>query len=148
VRLPLLPESLPNRQAETLAPLARPTSARKVLVVDDNVDAAHSVATLLQIWGHEIRVAHSGPDALQAAEAFQPDIVLLDIGLPGMSGYEVARQLRQQPRFQRTVLAAITGYGQEQDRRQSGQAGFDHHLTKPVAPATLQELMAVPSGAN
>lgn len=142
VRLPLLPVSPLNPRVEAMAPQAGPTPTRKVLVVDDNLDAAHSLATLLQIWGHEICIAHSGPEALQAAATFQPEIVLLDIGLPGMNGYEVARQLRQQPRSQRLVLAAVTGYGQEHDRRQSGEAGFDHHLTKPVAPATLQNLLA------
>ncbi len=143
VRLPALPESAqPNHTAKASGPSSAPRSARRVLVVDDNVDAAESVAMLLRMWGHEVRLAHTGPDALVAAEEFSPEIVVLDIGLPGMSGYEVARRLRQQPTFARTVLAAVTGYGQEEDRRRSQDAGFNYHLTKPVEPETLLRLVA------
>jgi len=117
---------------------------RRVLVVDDNVDAARSFAEIARLWKHEVRVAYDGPEALELAQAYRPEIVLLDIGLPGISGYEVARRLRQQPEFRRTVLVATTGYGQEEDRRRSREAGFDYHLVKPVARDALESLLANP----
>ncbi len=142
VRLPAL-SGVPGLGPGETGQQTLPASAgRRVLVVDDNVDAAESVAMLLRLEGHEIRLAYSGPEALQAAEEYRPEVILLDIGLPGMNGYEVARRLRQQPPFQRTLLAAMTGYGQDEDRRRSAEAGFDRHLTKPVDPDTLVRLMA------
>jgi PAS domain S-box-containing protein len=120
----------------------RAPALRRVLVVDDNVDAAESIGMLIRLWGHEVRVAYNGPQALKAAEEYRPEVVVLDIGLPGMSGYEVARQLRQRPQFEKALLVAVTGYGQDEDRRRSGEAGFDHHLTKPVDPDTLHALLA------
>jgi PAS domain S-box-containing protein len=119
-----------------------PAALRRVLVVDDNVDAAESIGMLLRLWGHEVRVAYNGPQALEAADEYRPEVVVLDIGLPGMSGYEVARQLRQRPQFKTALLVAVTGYGQDEDRRRSGEAGFDHHLTKPVDPDALHALLA------
>jgi two-component system CheB/CheR fusion protein len=113
---------------------------RRVLVVDDNVDTAESMVLLLRLRGHEVQVAFSGPAALEAAAAFEPEIVLLDIGLPGLDGYEVARSLRQD-RKAKLVLVALTGYGQEEDRRLAREAGFDYHLTKPVDPAVIYELL-------
>jgi two-component system CheB/CheR fusion protein len=110
--------------------------------VDDNVDAANTMAMLLRLSGHEVRTAHDGPSAIHAAQSYRPDIVLLDIGLPGMDGFEVARRLRALPDLKRLVLVALTGYGQEEDRRRSSAAGFDHHLVKPVDPSTLTELLA------
>jgi CheY-like chemotaxis protein len=103
---------------------------------------AQAVATLLRLWGHDIRVAYNGPEALREADSFQPEVIMLDIGLPGMNGYEVARRLRQQPRFQKTMLVAVTGYGQDDDRRRSSDAGFDQHWTKPVSPDTLEHIVA------
>jgi CheY-like chemotaxis protein len=100
------------------------------------------MALLLQIWGHEVRTAFDGPAALALATEYQPDVVLLDIGLPGMNGYEVAQRLRQLPGLDRAVLAAVTGYGQESDRQRTRNAGFDRHLVKPVDPAALQDLLA------
>jgi CheY-like chemotaxis protein len=113
-------------------------------VVDDNVDAAESVAALVRLWGHKVRLAHNGPEGFRAAEEFQPEVVLLDIGLPGMNGYDVARRLRQQPASRDALLIAVTGYGHEEDRRRSAGAGFDHHLTKPVDPEALQRLLELP----
>jgi two-component system CheB/CheR fusion protein len=113
-----------------------------VLVVDDNVDAAESVGMLLKLWGHEVRLAHNGPEALQAAEQHQPEVVVLDIGLPGMNGYEVAKQLRRKPEFEKALLIAVTGYGQFDDRQRSHDAGFSQHLTKPVNPEELRTLVA------
>jgi CheY-like chemotaxis protein len=124
------------------APAKGPGS--RILVVDDNVDATDSLALLLGVSGHEVRTAYDGPAALEAAEAFDPAIVLLDIGLPGMDGYEVARRLRQLPGRDKVLLVALTGYGQEEDRRRSREAGFDHHLVKPVDPEVLLALFAAP----
>ncbi len=143
VRLPgLLPASVPAPAAGAAPPAH--AAPRRVLVVDDNVDAAESTAMLLRMWGHEVRLAHNGPEALRAAEPFRPEVVLLDIGLPGMSGYEVARRLREQPGSRDAVLIAVTGYGHEDDRRTSAGAGIDYHLTKPVDPEVLEPLLAQP----
>ena len=100
----------------------------RVLVVDDNVDTADGLAILLRLSGYQARVVYSGLSALEAADEYQPNVVLLDIGLPGRDGYEVARRIRQQPRLKDVVLIAITGYGKETDRQRSQGAGFDHHL--------------------
>jgi CheY-like chemotaxis protein len=115
--------------------------ASRILVVDDNVDAAESLALLLRLNGHEVRTAHDGPAALEADATFQPDVVLLDIGLPGMDGYGVARRLREQPRDKRLTIIAATGYGRDEDRFRSKEAGFDHHLVKPVDPSLLEEYL-------
>jgi two-component system CheB/CheR fusion protein len=117
---------------------------KRVLVVDDNVDAAESVAMILRLTGYDVRCTYDGVSALDAAKAYHPDVVVLDIGLPGISGYEVARRLRLDPEFEETPLVAVTGYGQDVDRRRSQSAGIDYHLTKPVDPATLQQLLAKP----
>jgi CheY-like chemotaxis protein len=114
----------------------------RVLAVDDNVDTADSLALLLTIWGHEARVAYDGPTALATALAYRPEVVLLDIGLPRMDGYQVARQLRRQTMFENALLVAITGYAQEKDFCRSGEAGFDLHLVKPLEPESLRELLA------
>jgi CheY-like chemotaxis protein len=116
-----------------------------VLVVDDNQDAADSLALLVQVAGHEVRTAHDGPTALEVAKTFRPEVVLLDIGLPRMDGYEVARQLRKQPGLEKVVLAAVTGYGQEEDRRRTHEAGIDEHLVKPVDPTDLEKVLAAAS---
>jgi CheY-like chemotaxis protein len=115
-----------------------------VLVVDDNVDAAETIAMLLRASGYEAHCIYDGPSVLEAAKEYRPDVVVLDIGLPGMSGYEVARALRAEPEFRRTPLVAVTGYGQDEDRRRSQEAGFDYHLTKPVDPKALEAFVAQP----
>jgi PAS domain S-box-containing protein len=117
---------------------------RRVLIVEDNVDAAEILAAYLRMGGHDVRVALNGPAALQAATAFRPEVVLLDIGLPGMTGYEVARRLRQSPELETALLVALTGYAQSEDRHRASEAGFDHHLAKPVDPGTLKTLLAQP----
>ncbi len=117
----------------------------KVLVVDDNLDAAHVLAILLNKSGHETRLAHTGPAALQEADAFQPDVMVLDIGLPEMDGLEVARRVRQHPTLKNIVLIAMTGYGQETDRQRSQEAGFDHHLVKPADYGQLNKVLAAVS---
>jgi two-component system CheB/CheR fusion protein len=110
-------------------------------VVDDNRDAADSLAMLLRLKGHDVVVAYDGPSALTAV-TFGPDLVLLDLGMPGMDGYEVARRLRQLPEGRGCLLAALTGWGQEEDRRRTREAGFDRHLVKPVDPVELTALLA------
>ncbi len=112
----------------------------RVLVVDDNRDAADSLAMLLELWGHEVQVVNEPATALEVARTQQPEIVLLDIGLPGMDGYEVAKLLREQG-LRKAFLAAVTGYGQEEDRQRAQEAGFDYHLVKPLDPDLLQELL-------
>jgi CheY-like chemotaxis protein len=117
-------------------------SRYRVLVVDDNPDGADTLAMMLTIMGHDTRTAHDGQEALEAAEAFRPDVVLLDIGLPKLNGYEVARRLRAQPWGESTVLIAQTGWGQEEDRRRSKEAGLNFHLVKPIDPEDLEKLLA------
>ncbi|CAN7530184.1 ATP-binding protein [Massilia sp. LjRoot122] len=118
----------------------------KVLVVDDNVDAARMLAMVVAAQGHEVRVEHDSHEALALAAAFAPDLCLLDIGLPEMDGYELARRLRRHPASAGATLVAVTGYGQEQDRRNSAAAGFDHHLVKPVDMASLDKIVAGAAG--
>jgi signal transduction histidine kinase len=120
----------------------RTTTARRILVVDDNVDAADSLGRLLQLLGHEISLAHDGPAALRAFAASVPEVVFLDIGLPGLDGYEVARRLRRTPVGAHTLLVALTGYGQHEDRALAQAAGFDHHMVKPVDPTLIENLLA------
>jgi CheY-like chemotaxis protein len=117
----------------------QPPPATRVLVVDDNADVAESLAVLLGLWGHEARVAHDGPAALRLAREHRPDVVLLDLGLPGLSGHAVAQRLRQQPDLASTLLVAVTG--SEPDGR-SQEAGLDMHLTKPVDLDELRRLLA------
>jgi PAS domain S-box-containing protein len=141
VRLPLtcIPESPSIDHTPARANSVPP---RRILVVDDNADAADTLAMVLSLRGYDVRVARDGPAALRAAGEFHPELVLLDIGLPGMDGYAVARALRAEPAEGRVRLVALTGYGREEDRRRSAEAGFDDHLVKPIAPETLLELLA------
>jgi CheY-like chemotaxis protein len=121
----------PRRTAEPL----------RILVVEDNRDAADSLRLLLELYGYDVAVAYSGPDGVQAAEQWQPDVVLCDIGLPGLDGYGVARRLRQNPSTAKARLIAVTGYGAEDDRRRSREVGFEAHLVKPVDPDALQGVL-------
>ncbi len=145
VWLPLHPvggEDLSPEGATSDAPPAAPRSGYRLLVVDDNQDAANSLATLLRLEGHEARVAYSGVAALQMTKAFTPDAVFMDLGMPGMDGYETARRMRAQPGLERTILAALTGWGQQEDRRRTSEAGFNYHLVKPPEPEALEEILA------
>lgn len=117
-------------------------SRKRVLIVEDNQDAALSLRILLELSGCEVRVAHTGPDGINAAKAMHPNLVLCDIGLPGMNGYEVAKKLREEEPSEELVLVAMTGYGEEEDRRLAAEAGFDSHLTKPVDPELIERLLA------
>ncbi len=141
VCLPVLPRALaPQAEPQVPAePLARPL---RLLVVDDSDDTAEMMGTLLTLAGHDVRIAHSGPAALEATAAHRPDVIVLDIGLPGLDGYQVAQRLRQDPAMKGVMLIAASGYGQESDRRRAREAGFDHHLVKPVDPQRLQEILA------
>src|SRR5689334_10887819 len=121
--------------------MADGATATRILVVDDSVDSAETLGELLRIWGHDVRLAHDGPAALAAAREYRPEIVLLDIGLPGMDGFAVAGELRKEGLGGR-MLVALTGYGEQQDKDRAQKAGFDHHLTKPIDPDTLQKLLA------
>jgi signal transduction histidine kinase/DNA-binding response OmpR family regulator len=122
----------------------RPTKGRKILVVDDNIDSAVTLARVLKLMGNETRAAHDGAGAIDVAAAFRPEVVLLDIGMPGMNGYDAAQKIREQPWGREMVLVALTGWGQDDDRRRSREAGFNFHMVKPVDPAGLERLLAEP----
>ena len=142
VRLPLA-DSVPFAKdaADAGAPAAT-TVRRRVLVADDNRDAADALAMLLELAGHEVRVAHGGRAALSLAQTFRPDVAILDIGMPELNGYEVARELRRAPWGARMCLVALTGWGQDEDRQRAQEAGFNRHLTKPVDTDALEKLLA------
>jgi CheY-like chemotaxis protein/two-component sensor histidine kinase len=141
VRLPAL-SSAGESIIARIETAKQPAQTSRVLVVDDNMDAADMLVMMLQLFGHEVRVAYTGQTALETAVEYQPDVVLLDIGLPDMNGYELARQLHQQPQTKGVRLIAVTGYGQDSDRQRSQEAGCEHHLVKPVDPQKLQDLLA------
>ncbi|HEX6999521.1 MAG TPA: PAS domain-containing protein [Gammaproteobacteria bacterium] len=134
-----------RREAGAASPMS---IGRKILVADDNQDAAHTLAMLLRLSGHEVRTAHGGEAALALASTFRPDIALLDIGMPDLDGYEVAKQLRRTPWGRGLRLVAVTGWGQEEDKRRARAAGFDHHLTKPVDPQQLAALLLQPAAGG
>jgi two-component system CheB/CheR fusion protein len=141
-----LPARVPVSASEPLLPRETspftPARPVRVLVVEDNVDAAESLATLLRLWGHDVHVVHDGLDALDAARDYRPEVVLLDIGLPGLDGYQVAERLRDEVGLDQALLVAMTGYGQPEDRRRSREAGIHHHFVKPVEPFVLRNLLA------
>ncbi len=140
ITLPLAAEGTGEAEVSAAA-RESPAESRRILVVDDNVDGAESLAMLLQLTGHETRIVHNGPDTLAAALEFGPDLVFLDIGLPGMNGYEVARCLRGNPGTEKAMLVALTGWGSDEDRRRAHEAGFDAHLAKPVDPSAVREIV-------
>lgn len=140
VRLPLLAERV---AAAGVPPRPAPLPRRRILIVDDSRDGAESLAMLLRVLGAEVALAHTGRAALEAVAAWRPDVVLLDIGMPGMDGYEVARRIRADPDHRHISLIALTGWGQDEDRRRSSAAGFDHHLVKPADLDQLRQLLAV-----
>jgi signal transduction histidine kinase len=151
VRLPAFEEEETGPQVWARVEGAHPfskTQKRRILVVDDNKDAAKSLAMLLRLDGHEVRVAHGGTAALESTEAELPEVIFLDIGMPNVDGYQVAERLRARPDAGRVLLVALTGYGQEADRRRSERVGFDCHLVKPVEPADIKRLLAHPRLAD
>jgi CheY-like chemotaxis protein len=140
IRLPLV--ETPAAAVPVVAAAPAPAQPRRVLVVDDNEDAAESMAMLLSVLGHEVRVQHDGPAALATAAEFLPQAVFCDVGMPGMDGFEVATRLRQDPRLAATLLVALTGWGSQDDKKRSRAAGFDAHLTKPASLDAIVALMA------
>jgi CheY-like chemotaxis protein len=123
-------------------PSETPKPRLKILVVDDNQDSALSMAMMLSIMGHETRTAHDGEAAVSTAQTFRPHVVLLDIGLPKLNGYEVAQQIRQHDWGTGMFLIAVTGWGQDEDRQRSEEVGLNLHMVKPVEPAVLEDLLA------
>jgi PAS domain S-box-containing protein len=158
VRLPLAADAADAADADSLSPGSLPGEAAReggapaglrVLVVDDNVDAAVTLAMILDVEGNQTRVAHDGHEAIRLAAEFRPAVVFLDIGMPGMNGYEAAEAIRRLPGLAQPCLVALTGWGAEHDRARSAAAGFDHHLTKPVELSTVQALLAgIPAGGE
>jgi CheY-like chemotaxis protein len=140
VRLPLRKASVP-RQKPVIESNSAPSVSRRVLIADDNRDAGESLAALLRMDGHEVTVVHNGQEALSAFSAVQPEVALLDIGMPGLNGYEVARRVRQGSLGRAVTLIAVTGWGQDRDKAQSLAAGFNHHFTKPVETDRLLEML-------
>jgi PAS domain S-box-containing protein len=143
VRLPLFQRDMPVKPQGHMSGSSIPRGrGHKILVVDDNQDAALSLALLLRASGHDAETANDGETALRLSSALQPEVVLLDLGMPGMDGYEVARRLRQLPEMQSTVIIAVSGYGAEADRKRSSAAGFNHHLTKPIELRALDKVIS------
>jgi len=141
IRLPVVLSVVHEQRQEDGRQPAGPPGRHRTLVVDDNVDAASSLATLLRLAGHEVRTAHDGLEGVKAAAAFRPDVILLDIGMPRLNGYDACRRIREQPWGKGMVIVALTGWGQEEDKRRSSEAGFNQHMVKPVDPATLEKLL-------
>ncbi len=134
-----------NTMADVNRPPVTPAAAPRrfrILVVDDNHDSALSMAMMLQIMGHDTRTAHDGESALSTAETFLPEVVLLDIGLPKLNGYEVAQRIREKAWGESMYLIAVTGWGQDEDRQRSSEVGLNLHMVKPVEPAALEKLLA------
>jgi CheY-like chemotaxis protein/two-component sensor histidine kinase len=141
VRLPAASGAAPAAEPRARAPLAQERRHR-IMVADDNRDAADTLASMLKLFGHEVCIAYDGQEAVELAERFQPDLALLDIGMPRLNGYDAARTIRSQPRGREIKIVALSGWGQPEDKRRSQSAGFDEHLVKPVDPATLGRLLA------
>ncbi len=141
VRLPIAKIEAESKQSQLTGGVGQVLPSRRILVVDDNADAATTLAMLLKFLGADVHIAHDGPAALAAMENYRPDVILLDIGMPGMDGFEVARRIRQKPEFDEISLIALTGWGQDDDLRRTRDAGFDHHLIKPADITALQSLL-------
>lgn len=142
VRLPIVIDDPAARQLSSPSNRRQAEIPRRILVVDDSEDSATSLGLLLRSSGHQVQLAHDGLGALAAAESFRPEVVLLDIGLPKLNGYDVCRHLRRQSWGQNVFLIAVTGWGQDEDRQASRSAGFDHHIIKPVHYPDLLELLS------
>ncbi len=145
VRLPVVPPPQPQPSLAATKEAQPKGRSLRVLVVDDNVDTVTTLAMLVQESGHEARTAYDGSAVLETALDYRPNVVLLDIGLPGLNGFEVAKRLRQQPALRNAVLVALTGYGRESDRQRSREAGFDHHLVKPGDFGKVLQILATVS---
>jgi CheY-like chemotaxis protein len=140
VRIPVgIPSERPDIEATADVPV--PGAGLKILVVDDSRDAADTFAILLELSGHHVQTAYTGQRGLELAETFRPHVLLLDIGIPDLDGYQLAKKIRASPWGRGTILIAVTGWGQEEDRRRAFEAGFNHHLTKPIAAETVESLI-------
>jgi CheY-like chemotaxis protein len=146
--LPALPQTTKASVAKESAVNDHSPARRRILVVDDNVDSAESMAMMLKLSGHDVAMAHDGLEAVNLAQEFQPDLALLDLGMPKLDGYEAARSIRRQPWGQGIMLVALTGWGQAEDKRRSREAGFDAHLVKPVDFDALEKLVATSKDGN
>jgi PAS domain S-box-containing protein len=143
VRLPIAAETPASRQTPSSEDdTQHPVTRRRILIVDDNCDGTDSLAMLLKLLGHEVETAYDGEQGIQTAQQSRPNVVLLDLGMPRLNGFEACRRIRQTPWGKDLFLIALTGWGQDEDRRRTEAAGFDHHMTKPVDPAALMELLA------
>lgn len=142
VRLPNIAETEVVKPSGMVAASGADASRHRVLLADDNVDFVESLSLILQVMGHEVRVAHDGAEALEVAATFEPEFSFLDIGLPHLNGYELARRLRELPVTRESILVAVTGWGQEDDKRRARDAGFDHHMVKPVDPEQILHVLA------
>jgi CheY-like chemotaxis protein len=147
VRIPLVEQFAPVHHDNPISQQSVVPSHR-ILVVDDNHDAGDTIGMILEMLGAEVHIVRDGPAALSALNSYRPETVLLDIGLPGMDGYEVARRARQLPEGRELTLVAVTGWGQAEDRRRSKEAGMDHHLVKPVDIAALEKLLTTLAAKN
>jgi CheY-like chemotaxis protein len=142
LRLPTVSRPATNGQSSNEAPgIPHEAIRRRVLIIDDNRDSTETLAMLMRIWHHEVQTAHDGPSALAAAQAFRPDVVFLDIGLPGMNGFELAKRLRRLADLPPMLLIALSGYSQDGDRLQAREAGIDHYLVKPVVSEILKDFL-------
>jgi CheY-like chemotaxis protein len=138
----LADDNMVDAKPVTAPPLDGTPQRFKILVVDDNHDSALSLAMMLSIMGHETRTAHDGESAVTSAEGFLPDVVLLDIGLPKLNGYEVAQRIRENEWGKSMFLIAVTGWGQDEDRQRSSEVGLNLHMVKPVEPSALEKLLS------
>jgi CheY-like chemotaxis protein len=136
-----------SRQTADDASAEAPAARLRILVVDDNIDSAHTMAAYLSVHGHEVQVAHDGLEALALLEAFEPEVGILDLGMPRMDGYALAKHIREHSNHDEPLLIAVTGWGQDSDRRRSKAAGFDHHVVKPADPQHLLKLLATRGSA-
>jgi signal transduction histidine kinase/ActR/RegA family two-component response regulator len=146
VRLPLAEQQLPATDDSSPSIDQNQTRSSTILIVDDNKDAAHSLGLLLRMLGHDVQTANDGLSALEVLESYHPTVMLLDLGMPGMDGYEVVRRARELPQCKHTIFVALTGWGQEEDRQRTRDAGFDHHLLKPVNLGALKVLLTEAQG--
>jgi CheY-like chemotaxis protein len=142
VRLPVVMSLVRANEPDGALGPAGPSARCRILVADDSPDSADSLALLLKLMGNEVLTARDGQEAVDLAALYRPDVVLLDIGMPRLNGYDAARQIRQQPWGKGVLLIALSGWGQQEDKRRAQEAGFDHHLVKPVEPAALEKLLA------
>lgn len=147
VRLPMVLAVADDKPDHDGGEMAK-SAARRILVVDDNVDGADSLATMLGILGNEMQTAHDGLAAVAAADAFRPDVILMDIGMPKLNGYDACRRIRGEPWGRNMIIVAQTGWGQEDDKRKSQDAGFDFHMVKPVDPVALEKILAELKATN